>query len=416
MSGTPVGQGIASLVKLAWRSLGRQRRRTLLLVLVVAYATAAIVFFWAFTDGFLTSIFQGHARLVQAPALITTSAYHADPDPVHALADLDGPLAAAEASGTATAAAPRLDVQGLLRSPYASTGAQLRGIVPDLEVRVSQLHQEVRDGRLLEAPGEVVLGAGLAERLDVRVGERLAVDVASLAGPRALGLVVVGLVDAGIAAVDDAVVLVHLDDARSLSGVDTATAVAVAAPPGREGRAAGEMNALLGDGVRAYGVQELMGELAEGLATERLSMIPMGLLFSIFAAVAVTSSVVVSVMERTREFGVMIALGLDQARLSWMVTLEAVLATLVGYAVGALLGYGLIMWMSFVNVLGPLFGGLYGDMLAGLAVGDDIRTDVRVEYLLYAGSTVAFAALFAALTPARRVRRLVAAEAMRANA
>ncbi|HEX7003751.1 MAG TPA: FtsX-like permease family protein [Trueperaceae bacterium] len=405
---------MTALLRLAWRSLWRQRRRTLLLIVVVAYATTAIVFFWAFTDGFLSSVFAGQARLLRAPVVISTEEYFADRDPVNALPGLD-PIVSALGE-FAYRAAPRLEVAALLRSPYSSEGALIRGVDPGLEGRVSALPAQVEDGRMLESQGEVVLGADLAERLDVRIGERLAVDVSSAAGPQASGLEVVGLIDSGVTLVDETTVLTHIEDARALSGIDTATEIAVAAPLGREDEVADRLDPLLPEGIEAYGVKEMMGELAAGLATERRSMIPLGLLFSIFAAIAVTSSVVVSVMERTREFGVMIALGLDQARLSWMVTLEAILATLIGYAVGLVLGYGLITWMAYVNVLGSVFASAWGDIFSGLTIGNDIRTDIRIEYLLYAGVTVAFAALFAVLTPARRVRNLAPSEAMRTAA
>lgn len=402
------------LVKLAWRSLGRQRRRTALLVAVVAYATFTILFFWGFTDGFLVSILQGQARLVNAPVTITTGAYHVDPDPVHALPDVDAAIAASEDVAAVRAVAPRLELPAMLRSPYATQGVLLRGIDPEREPRVSDVSERIGEGRMLAATGEAVLGATLAEDLDVRVGERIAIDAASVAGPQATGVRLVGIVDSGIELVDRSTAWIHLDDARALSGVATATSIAVSVPPGREARVAEAIAPHLPDGVEAYGIMDQMGELARGLAAERLSMIPIGLIFSIFAAIAVTSSVVVSVMERTREFGVMLSLGLDQGRLSWMVTLEAILASLLGYALGVVLGYGLLLWFSQVNVLGPLFMGVWSDMFTTLAIGNDIRTDVRALYLLPAGVTVALAALFAALTPARRVRRLVPAEAMRA--
>lgn len=405
--------GPASLVKLAWRSLQRQRRRTALLIAVVAYATFTILFFWGFTDGFLVSILQGQAKLVFAPVTVTTPAYHDDPDPVHALPDLDRVLAAVQEAPGVDASAPRVELAALLRSPYASRGVLLRGVDPTREPRVSDVPSRIGEGRMIEVPGEAVLGATLAEELDVRVGERIAIDAASLAGPAATGVTLVGIVDAGIELVDETTAWVHLDDARTLAGVDGATSVAVAVPPGREASVAEALNERLPDGVAAFGIMEQMGELARGLAAERLSMIPIGLIFSIFAAIAVTSSVLVSVMERTREFGVMLSLGLAPGRLAWMVTLEAVLASLLGYAVGAIAGYALLIWLANVNLLGPLFLGLWSDMFRALAIENDIRTDVRAMYLIPAGLTVALAALFAALTPARRVRSLVPAEAMR---
>jgi ABC-type lipoprotein release transport system permease subunit len=405
--------GPASLIKLAWRSLQRQRRRTVLLIAVVAYATFTILFFWGFVDGFLVSILQGQAKLVYAPVTVTTPAYHDDPDPVHALPDLDAALAAVQGAPRVDASAPRVELAALLRSPYASRGVLLRGVDPQREPRVSDVPSRIGEGRMIEAPGEAVLGTILAGDLDVRVGERIAIDAASLAGPAATGVTLVGIVDAGIELVDETTAWVHLDDARTLAGVDGATSVAVAVPPGREASVAQDLNERLPDGVAAYGIMDQMGELARGLAAERLSMIPIGLIFSVFAAIAVTSSVLVSVMERTREFGVMLSLGLAPGRLAWMVTLEAVLASLLGYAVGALAGYALLIWLANVNLLGPLFLGLWSDMFSTLAIENDIRTDVRAMYLIPAGLTVALAALFAALTPARRVRSLVPAEAMR---
>lgn len=402
------------LVTLAWRSLGRQRRRTALLIAVVAYATFTILFFWGFTDGFLVSIIQGQARLVNAPVAITTSAYHHDPDPVHALPDLDAAIAASERARGAEAWSPRLDLPAMLRSPYATRGVVIRGIDPEREPQVSDVADRIGNGRLLEAPGEAVLGSELAETLDVRLGERIAIDAASLAGPTAAGVVLVGIVDSGIELVDRTTAWIHLDEARELSGVTGATSLAVSVAAGREARVAEAIAPHLPDGVMAYPIGEQMGDLARGLAAERLSMIPIGLLFSIFAAIAVTSSVLVSVMERTREFGVMLSLGLEPGRLSWMVTLEAVLASLLGYALGAVLGYGLLVWFARVNVLGPLFAGMWSDFFSTLALGTDIRTSVRLTYLLPAGVTVALAALFSALTPARRVRTLVPAEALRA--
>lgn len=407
-------RGLPGMLRLAWRSLGRQRRRTALLIVVVAYATISLLFFWGLTDGFLTSIYQSQARLLGAPVLVTTPAYHADPDPVHALPELDPVADAARSLDAVGAVAPRVDVPALLRSPYASTGVQLRGVEPAAEARVSELPGAVGEGRMIEAAGEIVLGDALAERIDVRVGERIAVDAASVAGPAALGLRLVGLVASGITVVDETTALVHIDDARTLAGIDTATSLALAVPIGREAATARALDERLPDTARAYGVEEQMGELARGLAAERVGTSVMGLVFALFAAVAVTSSVVVSVMERTREFGVMLALGMSHRRLGAMVTLEAVLAALVGYAVGLVIGYALLIWMAEVNVLGPLFAGIWGDLLSGLALGTDIRTDVRFVYVAYAGATVVLAALGAILTPARRVQALVPAEAMRA--
>jgi lipoprotein-releasing system permease protein len=407
------GARSSPLLRLAWRNLWRQRRRTALLVVVVAYAALTTVFYWGYTEGITESMLQNQARLLSAPALIATPAYRDDPDPENALPTLAFLDAARSVPGV-RGAAPRLEFFALLRSPYTALGAQVRGIDPALEPAVSDLPGNVTQGRMLSGPGEVVLGAELAARLDVRVGERLALDTSALAGPQAAGLTVVGFLETGVIAVDDGTVLVHLEDARTLTGVQTATGVALDIPRGQEGPVATRVQSVLPDGVRAYTLRDLLGPLAEQVDASRLSGVPIGLLFAVFAALAVTSTVVVSVLERQREFGMMAAIGLAPPKLAHMVVLEAVLAAALGWVVGLALGYTLTWTFGTWNILGAAFAGIF-DGFSAYGIGDELYTTSSPRYALYAAATVAFAATFALLIPARQVAQLSPATAMRSE-
>ncbi|MEJ2359291.1 MAG: FtsX-like permease family protein [Deinococcales bacterium] len=404
-----------SIARLAWRNLWRHRSRTVLLLVVVAYATLAIILFWGFYDGFVASLLSSQGRYASAPVLITSTAYRSDPDPQNALPALDLRSAIATQPGVGAVAA-RLTFPALLRSPYAALGAQVRGVEPSQEPKVSDVPANVTTGRMLTGPGEIVLGAELAQKLDVRVGERLVVDAQALTGPQALGLRVVGLVRSGIAFVDRSAVLVDIADARRLTGVSTATGLALDVPYRAERSTASRLDrsGILPPGIRAYSVQDMLSGLMSGIEAKRRSMIPMAMIFSIFAAITVLSTVVVSVLERTREFGVAASLGLDQNRLAWMVTLEATFTAALGLAIGAVLGYGIDLVLSRVNLLGPVLLSFYGSILKDVALGDQIYFATSLGYLGWASITIVLAALFAALAPARRLRRLRPAEALRA--
>lgn len=408
-----------SIGKLAWRNLWRHRRRTQLLLAVVAYATVAIIFFWGFYDGFVNTLLGGQARTLSAPVLIQSEAHFADPDPENALSTLDF-VDEVRAIDGVEGAAPRLEVPALLRSPYRTTGAQLRGVDPALEPQVSDLPGDIDPadgGRWLEAPGEIVLGTELAAEIDVRLGERLAVDVQSQAGTQGLGLRVVGLVDSGLAAVDERVVLIHLADARELTGVATATGVALDVPQARAERVAERVEAsgALPADVAAYDVSELLGGIVAGIENKRGTMIPVVLLFAVFAAVTVMSTVIVSVIERTREFGVIASLGLSQGQLARMVMLEAIYTTALGFVVGVIAGYGLNWTLSATNALGPLISNYYSNFLDGFALSDQLILATQVGYLAWAGTTIVIAAFLAIAVPGRRVRNLNPSEAMRAT-
>lgn len=400
-----------ALPRLAWRNLWRHRRRTWLLVLVVAYATITTILFWGVQDGFTQSVQVGNARFLSAPALITTPQYFEDPDPEQGLPSLDF-LPRVEALPDVRAAAPRLEFPALIRSAYTADAVRARGVDPLLEARVSNLPGAIAQGRMLEQPGEVVLGQQLAERLDARLGERVVLDTSALAGPQALGLRVVGLVKSGIAPVDRGTVLVHIQDARVLTGLQTATGVALDVTRGQEARIAEALQPVLPPNLRAYDLTQLLGGLSSAIGTKQSSTFLIGMIFSLFAALAVTSTVLVSVLERTREFGMMGAIGMTPLRLAAMVTLETVFATSLGWALGLVLGYALNYWMATQNVLGPVFAS-YGAAWEILGIGGEIYTAQSPLYALYAALTIALAALFSILIPARRVLALNPAEAMR---
>ena len=406
----------SSVSRLAWRNLWRHKRRTQLLLAVVAYATIAIIFFWAYYDGFVNVLLGGQARYLAAPVLIQTQTYRTDPDPENALQQLEFVSELAASDGV-RGVAPRLEFQALLRSPYRSLGAQVRGVDPALEPLVSNIPGDITQGRMIEAEHELVLGVDLAAELDVRVGERLAVDVQSLAGSQGAGLRVVGLIDSNILPVDNSMVLMHINDARALTGVTTATGLALDVRQGDERMLAETLNTsgALPAGVQAYPISELLGSLMSGIEQKRGSMIPIVLMIALFAAVTVMSTVIVSVIERTREFGVIASLGLNQFQIARMVTLEATYTALIGFVIGAVLGYAMTFVMSSTNLMGPFINSFYGRYLSGLAISDRFIFATSLSYLAWAATTILIASLLAVLVPGRRVRNLNPSDAMRAN-
>ncbi len=400
-----------ALARLAWRNVWRHRRRTFLLVLAVAYAAFGGIFFWGLNDGIIASVLTTQARFVAAPVLVAATAYWDDPDPEHALPDLGVAAALRQAPGV-RAMALRLEFPALIRSAYTAQSVQARGVQPEEERAVSVVPSRIAGGRMLRSPGELVLGQGLAERIDVRLGERAVLDAASLAGPRAAGLVVVGLVATGVQAIDDRAVLVHIEDARRLTGVRTATGIVLDVARGREDAVASEIQHLLPQGLHAYGLSESLGAMQDALEMRRASSLPIALIFAVVAAAAVTSTAVVSVIERTRELGMIAALGMAPSRLAMVVVLETLITTGIGWASGLAAGYATLAALARVNVLGNLFGSL-SSAYTSFPFGGEIYAAVRPAYALYASITVVIAVVLAVLIPARRIRRLNPARAMR---
>ncbi|WP_243090104.1 ABC transporter permease [Thermus neutrinimicus] len=386
-----------SLLRLAWRNVLRQRRRTALLSLVVVYVSVAVLFLFGFLDGYGESLVEAYGQYVEAPVVVAQALWWEDRDPEHGLRvmpSLTYPLI--------QAMSPRLSLYALLRSPYHVQGGVVLGVKPEEEKALSRVPSKVKEGRWLSGPGEVVLGYRLAQRLDVRLGERLVVET----GQGALGLEVVGLVQAGVGNVDFAGVYVHLEDARRLSGREIlATHLALKVPRGQEARVAQKLNENLPQGFLAKDVWELMGPIRADYEGSRLFYLPLLALFMLLAAVAVVSTVYVSVRERLREFAIVESLGLAPIHVAAQVALEAALAAALGLMAGLLLGYALLWYTSTHDVFGPLMR-LSVELLPEAGLSEHLYTALRPIYALYASLVVVLSALLALLFPGRLVLRL----------
>ncbi len=403
----------APLLRLAWRNLWRHRQRTLLLLVVVTYVTFLTIVYWSFVDGYGDSVVESYARYIAAPVRIAADGWYQDPDPENQLGDLAFVEALLRLPGV-RAASLRIHFPALLQSAYVTEGVEVVGVDPATEPQVSRIPAKVAEGRWLEGPGEVVLGEDIARRIDARLGERVVVSAGSLAGPQARGLRVVGIARTGVAAVDQAAVVVHLEDARTLTGVPTATTVDLDVARGTEEGTAKRVQALLPAGVTARAVWDMVGPIKADVEANRAFAYILALIVYVFAAVAVASTIFVSVMERTRELGVISALGVPPGRLGALVTLEAFLACSLGWLGGLIIGYSVARLLAAYNILGPLFGAVSAGMPAA-GLSEEVYGAVRAAYAGYSGMVVAAAVVFAALVPGRRAARLRPASAMRAE-
>lgn len=406
-----MGRTLGWFSRMAWRNLWRHRSRTWLLGLVTAYATLAMVCFWSFLDGVFESLAQSYAMVMAAPVRLAHPAWFEDPDPENALTGQEL-VELSALLGNRYRLVPRLEFPTLARAGEVSQGMIARGVDPLLEPLVSRLPQEVIRGGWLAAPGQVVLGAGLARLLAIDLGGTIRLYAAVGQEVSSREFRVVGLVDSGLAPYDEALLLVSLDDARVLLQTDGATQLEVAASRGREAAVARAIQPLLPPGVEVRPVEDLMGVMKTDMAYHRLVYQLMGWVIALLVTFAVTSTVWVSVIERTREFGLLAALGQSPASLAGLVVLEAVFTTALGALLGLALGYGLIAYLATHNVLGPLLG-LSGEYFSQYGLTQEIYTAVKPVYALYALAVVGLAGLLSMVLPARRVAGLEPVQAMR---
>lgn len=426
------------LTRMAWRNLARNPRRTGITIAGLALGLALSISTWVLFDGFLQDSVNalvssdGHV-LVQHPGQVEQKNFY------DIVEDSDALMAELEAMPEVASVEPRVDAAGLLSGDTIAAGASI--VAVDLPRDTSRRRKQVVEGTWLEGPGQAVLGTGLAKRIEVVVGDEVAVLSQGADGSLANTLwTVVGLVETGNADMDRTTSWVEMGEARELFVLDGVHALAVrlhdaqgarsfaAALAGRDRftTVAADLGQDAAEGsdpfrtpldeapivVRSWkSVNPLIAQYAEMSQTWSLVTV---LIVLVTAALGAMNTMLMSVLERTRELGVLMATGMRPPQIVGLIVLEnlamGIVATVFGLALGLIGG-----WLS-VEVGFDLSSEGGGDLeFSGVSMEPIFRGAWSVEAFVWPTLLLGFVTFGGALFPAVRAALLKPVDAMRAG-
>jgi len=407
------------LLRLAWRSLWRHRRRTIVTIVSIGLGLAFVVFFVCLAEGTYHQLVSDAVRMQGGHVTIEDARYRDAPEVGHRVRD-------ASHLRTELAALPAVESsklvvlgQGLARSGADAVGVAVMGVEPGIEAATSPLARRLVAGRYLEATdgARIVVGTLLAERLDLAVGKKVVVSTNDASGALVEALFrVVGIFETGAEEVDGYVTQVPLPESRRLFGLadDDATQIALVlhdADDQPEAVAAAR-RIVVAPGLAVRRWQEVLPELAAFIRLDRTSdwtfqgMLIAIVLFTIF------NTLLMSVLERRREFAVLLAVGTTPRQLATQVLIESIMLACLGVGVGLVIGGAVAGWFQIHGLDLRLFME-EGMTISGLAVSDRIHARVTPRILGTLGGLVLGATIVLALAPMRRAARLDVTEALR---
>lgn len=400
-------------VKLAWRNMWRNWRRTLIATVAIILSMILLVSFEAFMDGMDQSIYGNIVRLYGGNVLIHAPGYREKSTrlPMLPVADVDAVLAEVRAQPDVLAAFRRINTGGLISNRGASQPVNITAIEPEIEAPLSLAAENLVSGRFLtpDDGDNIVIGQALADHLNVAVGDRV-----SLLGRRQdesmrqRSMTVVGIFDLGLGEAEKSLVFMNLSTAQPLYNLrDQVTEVAVILEK------IGQEETLINNIAPRFpnhevdSIYTLRPEFGEALNIDRIIGLLLGGLLLLMGAVGILNLMLMAVFERTREMGVLAALGLKGRQVMGLFVLEGAFIALVGAAIGCVISWLLIAWLGRTGID---FASVYTDLdeageiyaLMGTHLYPAISATTVISYGLAAVVVGALAALLPAWQAAQR--------------
>jgi putative ABC transport system permease protein len=407
-------------IKMAWRNVWRNPRRTILTISAIVFASTLLIFMLSFQLGSYGTMINASVRIHTGHLQVQAVGYQDKksmrlvvPDP-SAVGELMDSVPEVDAYTF------RANAFSLASSKERTYGVLVIGIDPVRESQVSTLTQLIRQGSYLaeDDTNQALIGQLLAKNLHVGVGDEVTIVGQGRDGSVAATVVKIkGIYSSGMDDFDRSSLHIPLElfqDVYSMRG-----AIHEVVAIGRSLSDVHEMKRAVRAGLRTLGQQdslvvldwnEIMPGLLQAIEMDLVSGIIFWFILIVVVAFSILNTFLMAILERTREFGVLMAIGTTPGRLTRLLLIESTVMTTIGIGIGIICGC-LLTW--YFQVHGLDLGGA-SELMSQYGISGSIYPRLSLITALSGPGAVLIITLLTALYPAFKVRRLKPVEAMRA--
>lgn len=382
-------------LKIAVRNLLRHWRRSLITGGAIALGLAMLMFSSAGTDGMTDNMIENATGSQGGHVVVQGVGWQVEREAEIAVPDTPAVIDAVRTAVPDAHIVKRVFLDGLLTSPDGAAGVMLSAVEPGSESVVNDLHERVVEGTYLDDdPRGIVIGRNTADSLDVAVGDKVVLMTQGPDGVESRLFRIKGIFEFGIDMLDGTIAHVRIEPAQEMLGLGTdATQISLHLPRADDTPMAEQaVKAAVGDrSVEVLPWTEALPKVAEYVASEQAEIFVIyGVLF-LMVGMGIVNTVLMSVMERMREFAVMKSLGSSPWLLCQVVLVEGAVLGLVSSLVGIGLGLAIVVPLMEKGVdMSALIGG--GMDVAGVPL------DLVIHFAIDPTKIAAFAGFTTLLT------------------
>lgn len=402
-------------IPVAWRNLWRNRRRTLLTVGAIAFGMLIVQLVMSIQSGSYGPMIELGTRMGSGHIQILHKSFHDEPRIEYSIANVSERLSELDKSTALDFVSARAESFALVSNDPHSTAALVSGVIPERELAVSDMPTKVVQGSYLTGDNQAFIGAVLARNLQLEVGGEIVI----------LGTNAVGGIGAAVAEVSG-IFEATTELERALIQISLATFQEAFDMPDQAHR----IVALVDDPLSAEeGLQaldrvrmdtevlmdwtELMPEISEGIEIDIVSNAVLQFVLILIVVLSVMNTFVMTLFERTREYGVLFAIGMKRAFVYRMTLVEVVLLWFVGIMCGGLLTCLLVVPLMFTGIVIPASEDALQSQFAFMPTA--IYPDFSWWVVLTAPAAIGLGAVVSVSLVAIRLARLDITEALRSE-
>ena len=403
------------ILKIASRNIFRQKRRTILtaLAMIVGFTLLSVTI--GLSDGAYGNIISMFTRNRMGHIQVHREGYLNKPSLYETIDGYTTVGEVIENSAGVEAWTPRVYAAGLGSVSEKSTAVQIIGVDVTRETQATHFDKKVVEGSTLAATAshEAVIGTGLAKILSAKIDSEIVIFSQGADGSLANDMYkIVGIAESGDNVTDRVACYLHIEDAQELFVLEGRAheIVVIVSNINQVGKITNAIEANLNDSTLEVAPWQVVAKsFYRAMKTDQQGDAIARWVIMLIVAIGVLNTVLMSVLERTREYGVLKAIGTTPMQIFWLVTCEVVIIALGSICVGALLGV-------LANYLLSIYGITYPEEISygGMKL-KTLYAEVNVRCLIIPAITVMLSATIVSLFPAIKAARIMPAKAMRTH-
>ena len=402
-------------LRLSWRNIWRHRRRTVIVAVAIALTLAMMLAYDGMMEGFQNSIYENAIKVMGGNIQVHAVGYQAADEeyPLLPVPDDEAVVSAAEAQKQVVVASRRINTSGMVSNREGAFPVTIVGIEPEQEKEVSLVAQRISTGRYLTAEDEdvIFIGQGLADAMQITVGDRITlVGSVKHQQERSRTMTVIGIYDVGMPEIEKHTLYMSLNEAQSLYGLNgKSTEVLISIKTlGQEQKVIGALEKQLPN-YEVTSWETNYPELFDVVGTKNQVMDIFSIIILSIAGIGILNMLLMAVYERTREIGVLAALGLRPNQISLLFLLEGGMIGIVGLLAGLVMGISINFILSKVGIDYSSFSSMT-EFTA--LITDRIYSTLGLSKIIMRSVTVLVISFLAAFMPAREAAQNEPAESL----